>query len=491
MTASKPVRVRFAPSPTGHFHLGGGRTALYNYLLARHHDGKFILRIEDTDRKRFDPQAEEEMVESLHWLGILWDEGPDVGGPHAPYRQSERTEIYKTRAEELIRSGHAYYCFCSPKRLAQVRQEQQSRKEPPRYDRLCRQLSPGEAESRVEAGESHVVRFKTPLEGTTTAVDFLRGEISVENATLDDYILLKSDGLPVYHLAAMVDDHLMGITHVFRGSEWLPTFPLHVMIYQAFGWEQPVWVHLSVFLNPSGKGKMSKRQAGVKGIYISELRDEGYLPEALVNWIALMGWSYDDHTEYFSMQDLIEKFSLEKLNPSPAAVNYGKLDHFNGLHIRALPIAELSERLRPYFEAEGYEVDEDRLQAITAIIQERIRTLDEAVLMAGFFFRQDVEVKAEELVGKKMDAAQSAEAAQAALETIESIAAFKVEPLEEKLRALADSLGLKVGQLFGILRIAVTGQKVSPPLIESMVIIGKETVEVRIRQAVSLLKGME
>jgi glutamyl-tRNA synthetase len=236
---------------------------------------------------------------------------------------------------------------------------------------------------------------------------------------------------------------------------------------------------------------MSKRQAGVKGIYISELRDEGYLPEALVNWIALMGWSYDDHTEYFSMQDLIEKFSLEKLNPSPAAVNYGKLDHFNGLHIRALPIAELSERIRPYFEAEGYEVDEDRLQAITAIIQERIRTLDEAVLMAGFFFRQDVEVKAEELVGKKMDAAQSAEAAQAALETIESIAAFKVEPLEEKLRALADSLGLKVGQLFGILRIAVTGQKVSPPLIESMVIIGKETVEVRIRQAVSLLKGME
>jgi glutamyl-tRNA synthetase len=490
MTSSKPVRVRFAPSPTGHFHLGGGRTALYDYLHARQNEGQFILRIEDTDRKRFDPQAEEEMIEALHWLGISWDEGPDVGGPYAPYRQSERMEIYKSHAEELIQSGHAYYCFCSPERLAEARQEQQARKEPPRYDRLCRQLSREEAEARVKAGEPYVVRFKTPLEGTTTAVDLLRGEISVENASIDDYILLKSNGLPVYHLAAMVDDHLMDITHVFRGSEWLPTFPLHVMIYEAFGWEQPVWVHLSVFLNPSGKGKMSKRQAGVKGIYISELRDEGYIPEGLVNWIALMGWSYDDHTEFFTMQDLIEKFDLPKLNPSPAAVNYSKLDHFNGLHIRALPIEDLAGRIRPLFEAQGYDVDEARLQAIAPLIQERLPTLDEAVPMAGFFFREDVKPIAEELIGKKMDAAQSASAAQAAYALIESIATFEVEPLEEKLRALADSLELKVGQLFGILRVAVTGQRVSPPLIESMVVIGKAIVLARIQQAISILKGM-
>lgn len=491
MASSKSVRVRFAPSPTGHFHLGGGRTALYNYLLARQNNGQFILRIEDTDRKRSDPEAEREMIEALHWLGITWDEGPDIGGPFGPYRQSERTEIYKTHIEELIRTGHSYFCFCTPERLSQVRQEQQKRKEPPRYDRLCRNLSSQEAETRIEAGESHVVRFKTPLEGTTTAIDLLRGEINVENATMDDYILLKSDGLPVYHLAALVDDHLMGISHVFRGSEWLPTFPLHVMIYEAFGWDQPVWVHLSVFLNPSGKGKMSKRQADVKGIYISELRDKGYIPEGLINWIALMGWSYDDHSEFFTMQDLIEKFDLEKLNPSPAAVNYGKLDHFNGLHIRALPVEELTERVRPLFETEGYQVDQERLQAITPLIQERTRTLDEVVPMAGFFFHDDVQPEANELIGKKMDTAQSAEAAQAALEVIDSLTIFEVEPLEEALRVLADSLELKVGQLFGILRVAVTGQRVSPPLIESMVLIGKEVVLARIQAAISMLEGMQ
>jgi glutamyl-tRNA synthetase len=490
MKSSKPVRVRFAPSPTGQFHLGGGRTALYDFLHARQNNGQFILRIEDTDRKRFDPQAEQEMIDALHWLGITWDEGPDVGGPYGPYRQSERTEIYRTHIEELIQSSHAYYCFCSPERLSEIRQEQQKRKEPPRYDRLCRQLTTQDAKARVDSGESHVVRFKTPEQGTTTAVDLLRGEINVENATMDDYILLKSDGLPVYHLAALVDDHLMDITHVFRGSEWLPTFPLHVMIYEAFGWEQPVWVHLSVFLNPSGKGKMSKRQAGVKGIYISELRDEGYLPEGLVNWIALMGWSYDDHTEFFTMQDLIEKFNLEKLNPSPAAVNYGKLDHFNGLHIRAMPVGELAERIRPYFEAQGYKVEETLLQAITPLIQQRIRTLDEAVPMAGFYFQDEVKPDANELIAKKLDAAQSADAAKAALDLIESISVFEVELLEEKLRALADSLELKAGQLFGILRVAVTGQRVSPPLIESMVVIGKEVVLARIQQAIILLEGL-
>lgn len=483
MSNTEPVRVRFAPSPTGRFHIGGARTALYNYLLARKTGGKFILRIEDTDRKRFDPEAEKELMKSLHWLGIEWDEGPDAGGPNAPYRQSERTQIYREHAEQLVQRGHAYACFCTPERLAQVRKEQQARKEPPRYDGLCRQLRSEEAEARLKTGESHVIRFKTPTEGKTNAVDFLRGEIVVENNTIDDYILLKSDGLPVYHLAAIVDDHLMGITHVFRGSEWLPTFPLHVLIYQAFEWKQPVWVHLSVFLNPSGKGKMSKRQPGVKAIYVDELLQEGYIPEGLNNWVALMGWSYDDHTEFFTMPDLIEKFSIEKLNPSPAAVNYSKLDHFNGLHIRALPTEELANRLLPFFVEAGYEAEPGRLQQITPLIQERIKTLDEAVNMAGFFFQERIEPDPSELVGKKMTPEQSAQALHAAYQVIDPLPALEVEPLEHALRSLADSLDLKAGQLFGILRIAVTGQRVSPPLIESMQVIGKNLVLERIQEA--------
>jgi glutamyl-tRNA synthetase len=489
MSKSTPARVRFAPSPTGRFHIGGARTALYNYLLARQTGGQFILRIEDTDQKRFVPGAEQEIIDSLHWLGIDWDEGPDVGGPFQPYRQSERLEIYHHHATELVELGHAYYCFCSPERLAEVRKIQQKRKEPPHYDGLCRRLDAAEAGDRVVGGESHVVRFKMPQEGTTTAVDFIRGEITVENNTIDDYILLKSNGVPVYHLAAMVDDHLMEITHVFRGSEWLPTFPLHVRIFEAYGWEQPQWVHLSVFLNPTGKGKMSKRHSQIKGIYVLDIEGMGYLPAGIVNWIALMGWSYDDHTEFFTLDDLTERFSLQKLHASPAAVDFKKLDHFNGLHIRALSVEDLVERVKPFFENAGFDVEGDLLFEIAPLLQERIRTLDEAVTMAGFFFRDHIEPQPEELVGKKMTAEDSVSALKRTIQTITAQSEFAVEPLESSLRDLADSLNLKAGQLFGILRIAVTGQRVSPPLIESMVIIGKDEVLNRIDNAIILLEG--
>ncbi len=335
------VRVRFAPSPTGHLHLGSARTALYDYLIARKTGGQFILRIEDTDRKRLVEGAEEEIYQGLKWLGIEWDEGPDIGGPYGPYKQSERKEIYQKYAEELIENDHAYYCFCTAERLSEVRQEQQKRKELAVYDGTCRRLSFEEAKKRVAAGEKHVIRFKTPKTGTTTLTDLLRGEITTENRMLDDYILVKSDGLALYHLAASVDDHLMKITHVIRSSEWLPTAPLHSMIHRAFGWKEPIWVHLSVFLKPSGKGKMSKRDAAelIKdghSIFIKELEQLGYLPEAVVNWIALMGWSFDDHTEFFSKDELIDKFSLERLNPSPAAINFQKFDYFNANHIRML-----------------------------------------------------------------------------------------------------------------------------------------------------------
>ncbi len=487
MSNGKPTRVRFAPSPTGRFHIGGARTALYNYVLARQTGGTFILRIEDTDVKRFDPQAEPQLKESLRWLGLEWDEGPDVGGPHAPYHQSERLDLYRRRARELLDKGDAYYCFCSPERLARVRRQQQKANEPPRYDGLCRRLDPDEARDRVQAGESHVIRFKTPREGETTGVDALRGEINVENSTIDDYVLVKSNGVPVYHLAALVDDHEMEITHVLRGSEWLPTFPLHVLIYEAFGWHQPEWIHLSVFLNPSGKGKLSKRKSeaaqDAQAVYVLDMRDLGYLPEAVNNWMALMGWSYDDKTEDFPMDELIDKFSIDKLNPSPAAVNFGKLDHFNGKFIRRLSTEDLTGRLLPFFDRAGIDADRDLLLEITPIIQERIRTLDEAVDMAGFFFTEDVDPEPEQLIGKKMNAAESAEACRAAYHVVGELPELEVEPLEAALREKADQLGLSAGQFFGILRMAVTGQRVSPPLIESMVIIGREKVLERIDQA--------
>lgn len=493
MMSTQPARVRFAPSPTGRLHIGGARTALYDYLFARKTGGQFILRIEDTDRNRYDPDAEQEFYATLRWLGLEWDEGPDRGGPHGPYRQSERLQIYQEYIRKLIDLGSAYYCFCSQERLEQVRELQRKRKEPPHYDGHCRSIPPDEALARVEAGEQAVVRFRVPHSGQTTGVDLLRGEITVENTSIDDYILLKSSGMPVYHFAAILDDHLMGITHVLRGSEWLPTFPLHVLIYEAFGWEQPVWVHLSVLLNPSGKGKLSKRhiqdqKEGAKAVFTLDLRDLGYLPEAVLNWIGLMGWSYDDHQEFFPMDEFIQKFSLEKLNPSPAAVNFSKLDHFNGLHIRALSTADLTERLIPYFDEAGLPADRELIEQITPLVQERIRTLDEAVDMSRFFFKDEISVAAEDLIGKNMSAQESLEALEKTHALIDSLATLDHEPFEAALRDLADELDLKAGQLFGMLRMAVTGQRVSPPLIESMVIIGRQKVLDRIQSGAHKLR---
>lgn len=492
MAEIKPVRVRFAPSPTGYMHLGSARTALYNYLLARQTGGQFILRIEDTDQKRFVPGAEEDLKAGMRWLGIEWDEGPDVGGPHAPYRQSERKSIYQKYARQLVEMGHAYYCFCTPQRLETLRQEQQQRKENPHYDGLCRDLSPAEAQRRVDAGEPYVIRFKMPKTGTTTAVDVLRGQITVENSQLDDYIIVKSDGLALYHLAAMVDDYEMRITHVIRGSEWLSTFPLHVQIVRAFGWPEPQWAHLSIFLKPSGKGKMSKRERAdlIKdgySFFIKDLRELGYTPEAVVNWIALMGWSYDDHTEFFTLKDLVEKFSLEKLNPAPAAINYTKFDYFNGLHIRALPVTELARRVKPFLTAAGYTVPDDVLLKVAPLIQVRLGGLDEVVDMAGFFFRETVEPVLEDLIAKGLTAGQSAEVARRSLQVLAGLPDWNLETAEPPMRALVEELGYSAGQVFGILRAAVTGQKVSPPLFESMEIIGREPVLARIQRAVELL----
>ena len=490
----KPVRTRMAPSPTGRFHLGSARTALYNYLFARKTGGKFILRIEDTDQKRFVPGTEEEIIESLNWLGIPPDEGPAQGGNYAPYRQTERREIYQKYSWELVEKGAAFPCFCTPERLERVRKEQLARKENPRYDGTCRNLPAEEARRRINAGERYVVRLKMPKLGSTTAIDLLRGPITVENTALDDFVLLKSDGLPTYHMAAMVDDHLMEITHVIRGSEWLSTFPLHVNILRAFGWEEPVWVHLSVFLKPSGKGKLSKRDAveAIKdghSIFVGDLKDLGYTPEGVLNWMVLMGWGVAED-DVMSLDEMVARFDINSLTPSPAAVNFQKLDHFNGTHIRLLPTLELARRIKPYFVKAGLEVDNETLLKVTPLIQERLVTLDDCLPFASFFFQENVEPNPEDLIAKGLDAKQSTEVARRSYEILAPLPDLSHQTAEPPMREYVEKSGLSAGQVFGILRVAVTGQKVSPPLFESMEIIGKEKCLQRIRRAIQILENM-
>ena len=490
----KAVRTRMAPSPTGRFHLGSARTALYNYLFTRKVGGQFILRIEDTDQKRYVPGAEEEIINSLEWLGLSPDESPVHGGSFGPYRQTERREIYHQHAWELVQKGSAFPCFCTPDRLEKVRQEQLARKENPRYDGKCRNLDPDEAHRRVKAGEKYVIRFKMPKEGSTTAVDLLRGSITIENTALDDSVLLKSDGLPTYHMAAMVDDHLMEITHVIRGAEWLSTFPLHVQIVRAFGWEEPVWLHLSIFLKPSGKGKMSKRdKAAVMkdgySIFVDDLKGLGYIPEGINNWIALMGWGVAED-DVMTLDQMVERFSIDSLTPSPAAINFQKLDHFNGAHIRLLTTEDLARRIKPYFIDAGLEVDNEKLLKVTPLIRERLVTLDDCLMFASFFFKETVEPSPEDLIAKGLDAQQSAEIARKSYEILASLPDLSHETTEPPMRDYLEKSGFSASQVFGILRVAVTGQKVSPPLFESMEIIGKEKVLERLRKAIGILENM-
>ena len=490
-----PARTRMAPSPTGRFHLGGARTALFDYLLARKTGGQFVLRLEDTDQKRFVPGSEEEIMRSLEWLGIVPDESPFHGGPYGPYRQTERREIYQHYADILVEKGYAYPCFCSPERLERSRQEQQARKvDRVKYDGLCRALSPDDAAKRIASGEKYVIRFKMPQEGTTVAHDHLRGDNDTENKYLDDYVILKSDGLPTYHLAAMVDDHEMKITHVLRGSEWLPTFPLHVNIVRALGWDEPVWIHLSVFLKPSGKGKMSKREKAEimkdgYSIFVDDMKDLGYTPEGVLNWIALMGWGVAED-DVMTLDQMVERFSIDSLTPSPAAINFQKLDHFNGTHIRLLTNEDLSARIKPYFTGAGFEVPNEALLKVTPLIRERLVTLDDCLAFASFFFRENVEPNPEDLIAKGLDAKQSAEIARKSYEILSGLPEVTHVVAEPPMRAYVEESGFNAGQVFGILRAAVTGQKVSPPLFESMQIIGREKVLERLKKAVEVLEKM-
>ena len=498
------VRVRFAPSPTGMLHVGGARTALFNWLLAHGEarregrEGAFLLRIEDTDRTRLVEGAEAGILDVLSWFGLTWDEGPDIGGPHAPYRQSERTTLYRDAAERLIASGHAYRCFCTPERLQAVREAQQARKEAPGYDRHCRALPQETIAANLETGLPHVVRFAMPREGETIVHDLLRGEIVYQNANLEDLVLLKSDGFPTYHLANVVDDHDMAISHILRGEEWIPTAPVHLRLYAAFGWEPPTLAHMPLILAPGG-GKLSKRHGSTA---MEEFRKEGYLPEALMNYLALLGWSLDGETEIFSKSDLLGKFTLERVNPSPGTFDYAKLRWFNAHYINHIvELDDLVARVMPFLAdaelvdraavADPTHPDRARVRPAVALLKDRMETLAEAPALLAYFLRDELEpYDPAVLVPKKGSPAETLAALEAVARTLPDVDLADEASTEARFRALADDLGLKAGTLFMPIRVAVTGRTQSPGLFETMRVIGAERCAQRIAAAIEALRAL-
>ncbi|MBI3943280.1 MAG: glutamate--tRNA ligase [Chloroflexi bacterium] len=486
------VRVRFAPSPTGYLHVGGLRSAIFNYLFARHYGGKFILRIEDTDRKRFVADSLTDILASFRWMALDWDEGPEVGGPYGPYFQSERLPIYHEYTQKLIDSGHAYYCYCTSERLEDLRQEQMRLKQDPGYDRHCRHLTETERQAAIAQGIIPVVRLKAPLEGVTVFQDVIRGEIVTNNQTLDDLVLLKSDGYPTYHLANVVDDHLMRITHILRAHEWIPSTPRHVLLYQAFGWEMPVFAHLPVILDPSGKGKMSKRKTVDPSggqehfVQVREFRQAGYLPEALLNYLALLGWGYDGTTEIMSHDELIANFDLGGIKPSPAAFSYDKLTWMNGIYIRELPEAELAQRLVPFLEQAGLKPDMPTLLAIVPLVRERLKTLADAPDLVDFFFQEIPTPDPDSLRGK-LNPAEACHILEQTRSVLASLPEFTGEAIEEALRDMSGQLGKKPGIVFTPVRVAVTGKTVAPPLFGSLAILGRQRVDERLARAIAQL----
>ncbi len=479
------VRVRFAPSPTGYPHVGNIRTALFNWLFARHTGGVFIVRIEDTDVARKIEGAVEGILDGLRWLGLDWDEGPEVGGEYGPYFQSQRLEIYHGMAQRLVAQGDAYYCYCSPQRLEQMRTEQVRRKQPPGYDRKCRYLTQEERLAKEKEGITPVVRFKTALEGQTGFTDLIRGEVVFENSTLDDFVLLKSDGYPTYHLANVVDDHLMEISHVLRAEEWLSSVPRHLLLYQALGFEPPQLAHLPMLLG-ADRAKLSKRHGAVS---ITEYQKQGYLPEAMVNFLALLGWSLDDRTEILSRQELIANFSLERVSQTAAIFNQDKLNWMNGVYIRSLSLEDFTQRVLPFLDnglppEVRRPLDTDYVRQIMPLIQERARTLAEVTELAQFFFIDELDYAPSLLTGKGMSQSSAIKALETALPRLGQLEVFDAESLEAVLRPLAVELGLKTGQLFGMLRVAVTGQTAAPPLFQTMAALGRERCLKRIQAAI-------
>jgi glutamyl-tRNA synthetase len=470
------VITRFAPSPTGFLHVGGARTALYSYLYAKRHGGKFILRIEDTDRARFSADALRDLIESLRWLGLAWDEGPEAPGAHGPYIQSERADLYKKFAAELLDAGHAYRCFCTTERLETMRRE---RGDQIGYDRACRGLDAGEAARRAASGEPHVLRFKMPLDGSTNFEDAIRGFIEYPNSQQDDFVVMKTDGFPTYHLANVVDDHLMEVTHVMRGEEWIPSTPKHIRLYEAFGWTMPVFAHLPVILSPDG-GKLSKRHGAVS---VREYRADGFLPDALINYLALLGWSPGDDREIMTIEDMTREFEIARVNKRGAIFDKVKLTWMNGRYITALTPGALesllAEQLAPFAITDetlarwGVSLPKSEwLAMVLAAGRDRAALLPEIIELTRFFLSDEIAVDPEAAAKNFKGDDWRARLAVGA-DAIRAAEPWSLEAIEREIRGRAEAAGFKPPKVMHPLRVAVTGRGQSPGLFETVFCVGR------------------
>ncbi|MFA6512155.1 MAG: glutamate--tRNA ligase [Patescibacteria group bacterium] len=482
----KKYRVRFAPSPTGELHVGSARTALYDYLLAKQSGGAFVLRIEDTDQQRLVEGAQERIFESLHWLDIDPDEGPEQGGPYAPYVQSERKKHYQQAAQELINKGAAYKCFCTTEHLEQLRAEQQKAKQPPRYDKHCLALSPDEAAKKQRAGESFVVRLNVPEEGSTSFVDKIRDVVEFQNKEIDDSILLKSDGFPTYHLAVVVDDHAMEINLVVRGEEWIPSTPKHLLLYKAFGWKPPEYAHVPQLL-AKDRSKLSKRHGAVS---VQEFQRQGILPEALVNYMAFLGWNPGDEREIFSLEELVKEFSLDRVMKGGAIFDEEKLHWINGLYIRKLSSEELATLVMPYLTEvfKAGDIARCDMQKAVIAVQDRLEKLSDAPQLMDFFFVAPRDIPQDLLIHKKLDSTQAESGLRFAHKTLAGqTSVTNAAALKEIFMGAIETAGLTVMQVLWPMRVALTGKKASPDVFDVTAALGKEESLARITNALGLL----
>lgn len=464
------VRVRIAPSPTGIPHIGNTRTALFNWLFARHNKGKFVLRIEDTDRERLVPESINAIYEILDWLGLSCDEGPNVGGEYGPYVQSERLAIYQKYAQQLVASGAAYYCFCTSQRLEKIRHQQIAWKKPPKYDRLCLRLSAKEVKTKIIKGELHVVRMKIPDDGKTSWQDLIHGPISFDNVLLDDSVILKSDGFPTYHLAVVIDDHLMKISHVLRGDEWISSTPKHLLLYQSLRLTPAKFGHFPLILG-SDKAKLSKRHGAVS---VLEYRDRGYLPEALINFMALLGWNPKTNQEIFAIGELVEQFDLTGINPTSPIFNLEKLNWFNSQWIRKLPGDELVARLEEFIPKKW---NRELVKTVLPLVIERIKTLAEFPQWTDFLFEEP------KIDTKFFQGASMKDLLNRLVQAYQTVSSWKKDELEKIARSVVAKLQLDNKEVFMILRLAITGKSVGPPLFESIEILGKDKTFQRLKNA--------
>jgi len=477
------VRVRFAPSPTGALHIGGARTALFNWLFARNQKGKFILRIEDTDRTRSTLEAEKAIFEGLEWLGLDWDEGPRVGGPFGPYYQVERKEIYEKFAKQLLEEGKAYFCFCTPEELEKKRKEAEARKEAPRYDGHCRKLSEAEIKKKLESGLPKVIRFLLPPVGETKVEDLIRGKVVFKNELLDDFVILKSDGFPTYNFACVVDDHLMEITHVIRGDDHLSNTPRQILLYQAFGWQLPKFAHIPMILGKD-RTRLSKRHGATSVI---AYRDQGYLPEAVINYIAKLGWGYKDQ-EIFSREELIEKFSLEGVNKNPAIFDLEKLNWLNGQYLRKILPERLVDLCEPLLvEAYGTH-DLDYLRKVVLVFHDRLVLIPEIVSLSNYFFEDEFsyDPKGVEKYFKSENTKKILETLAQHLKKVEPFTRENIEPI---FKSLAEEMKVKLGEVIHPCRLALTGRTESPPMYDVIEILGKEKTIKRLEKALDFLEA--